>query len=941
MASSDPHKNGVSNQGPKQTIAAILALAFLYFALGKLSFYFSVSEGIVTRVVFFSEGVSLAAAILLGPWIWPGVFLGQLALALSSALPWPVAIAIAMINSGEAVLGAFIFRRFRLSPSFGSLRDLTGVFLLITLVLQPLSATLGTGVLRLGGLITGGQYIDTWVSWWLGNFLGQQLLVPLICSLVSVRNSSKSAGDFGIGYILLSLFTWSLFFSPLIPNFFTSCIVFFPFFVWFAARYGLLLMGIGSVVLTLLLLVAAHAGLGPYAGVDRPRLLELDFFICGVTLLGQFVSVGIAEMRESKVRYENILKAVPGVIYEFVYRPQRAGWFTYLSPGCRDLLEVDPEALLQDIGIFYKMLDPEDRVKLKALGQIASESQEMLDVEIRLTTPSGIKKWIRLNSIRRTKDAEGFDLRTGFILDVTDRKTAEMGLSETRIFKERVLAQSPFGILVYRNEGQCIYANESSASIIGGTVEKVLAQNFRSLESWRTLGLAAVADEVFETRKPQRIEKKIRSSFGKDAWVHFWFSIFTQEGTDHLLLMFGDCTLQHELTDRLENARFAAEEANRAKGEFLSNMSHEIRTPLNTIIGLTELIDDGPLNEDQQKQIHSIHKSSETLLELINNILEVSTIEAGAQPLKPESIHLGDLLSEVQAIVGPKIVKKGLQYRQSLVGDVPPWIVLDPLRLKQVLINVLNNAAKFTEEGSISLVVSRRHQETVGEVIDFSVIDTGIGIPKGKLSALFQRFNQLDTSVTRKYGGSGLGLHISSQLVKQMGGVIKACPTQGGGTEFFFSLPLLKGEPRVASNPVQKPLLPTDTRRLKLLIVDDAEDNRILLQAYLKSYPYELVFAKDGLQAFEAFQEHQFHLVLMDIQMPVMDGLTATKKIRNWETENQHQPRPIVALTANALDEDRAQTRAAGCNAHATKPIRRAELIKLILEMCPPAAPAA
>ena len=329
-------------------------------------------------------------------------------------------------------------------------------------------------------------------------------------------------------------------------------------------------------------------------------------------------------------------------------------------------------------------------------------------------------------------------------------------------------------------------------------------------------------------------------------------------------------------------------------------------------------------------------------MNLINDILDLSKVEASQLELERTGFSLSDLLEKVKEMVAVRAQEKNLDLVCEVAPNVPNDLVGDPTRLRQVLLNLLGNAIKFTESGEVALRVTSDAGSSVPGMLRFTISDTGIGIPGEKLSAVFERFTQADSSTTRRYGGSGLGLTISKRLVELMGGCIRVESGVGRGSVFSFTVPLeiWAAAARRTAVPVgtdPEPALPA----LHILLVEDSSDNRTITVAYLQDTPYRVEIAENGAVAYAKFTAGHFDLVLMDRQMPVMDGLTATRAIREWERANRQPPTPIVALTASALKGDQEQCMAAGCTAYLTKPIKQEVLLQAIREHSLVAAPSA
>ena len=394
-----------------------------------------------------------------------------------------------------------------------------------------------------------------------------------------------------------------------------------------------------------------------------------------------------------------------------------------------------------------------------------------------------------------------------------------------------------------------------------------------------------------------------------------------------------DVTEGKRVEMELKQAKAAAESASRTKSEFLASMSHEIRTPMNAIMGIADLLAKTALSAEQDKYVQIFRRAGDNLLNLINDILDLSKVEASQLELEQTGFSLNDLLEKVIEMVALRAQEKGLALVCEIAPNVPTDLVGDPTRLRQVLLNLLGNAIKFTESGEVSLRVTPDAGSSIPTAFQFKVSDTGIGIQDEILGRVFERFTQADSSTTRRFGGSGLGLTISKRLVELMGGRIWAESEVGKGSVFSFVVPfeLRVGAALRTVMPVERgPELPLPA--LRILLAEDSADNCTITLAYLEDTPYRVDIAETGAIACEKFKSENYDLVLMDRQMPVMDGLTATRAIRAWEQANSRPPTPIIALTASALKGDREMCLAAGCTAFLTKPIKQEVLLQAIME---------
>jgi len=367
-----------------------------------------------------------------------------------------------------------------------------------------------------------------------------------------------------------------------------------------------------------------------------------------------------------------------------------------------------------------------------------------------------------------------------------------------------------------------------------------------------------------------------------------------------------------------EAARVEAERSELAKGQFLASMSHEIRTPMTGVLGMTELLANEPLTSRQQEVLRAIRSSGQHLLHIINDILDFSRLEAGEVPLEQVDFSLVKLLEDVRALMLPQATERGLVLTIDLDEYSPPVVRGDPTRLQQVLINLIGNGLKFTSHGGVRVFV--RCGATQGGIVPFrfEVRDTGIGIPEENRRNLFQAFTQADQTITRRFGGTGLGLAISQRLVTAMGGEIGVTSQPGKGSTFFFEIRLPIGSILIPSKSSRVPSS-LSLRPLRILVADDVALNRDLLQVSLEQNGHRVLLAENGEQAVALVSQDSFDVVLMDVQMPVMDGVEATRRIRMLPPPARRLP--IVALTANVMEAEQQRCLAAGMNRVLTKPI--------------------
>ncbi len=408
-----------------------------------------------------------------------------------------------------------------------------------------------------------------------------------------------------------------------------------------------------------------------------------------------------------------------------------------------------------------------------------------------------------------------------------------------------------------------------------------------------------------------------------------------------IMLTTGAAIFQREMelaAVKLSEARVEAETANKAKSDFLARMSHEIRTPMNGILGMAEMLDTTALSDQQRLFAKTIATSGQSLLTIINDILDLSKIEAGHLPLECKPFDLKHCIDDLSVQFELSAAQKQIEFSVDFDENLPTKITGDAGRLRQILINLIGNAVKFTEEGHVRLSVSGSAKARMADLV-FTVEDTGIGIPAEKLGEIFHKFEQVEGSLTRRFDGAGLGLAISRQLAHAMGGTLSVRSVFGEGCTFSLEVRFPVAQeflsttsqslPTVSSDAPIKPIEPP-IHRVRILAAEDNEINRLVLDAMIDKEKYALFFAEDGLEAVKKFQDTAFDIVLMDMSMPRMDGILATKEIRKYERDNKLERTPIICLSAHAFRDQREKSVANDMDDYLSKPVSKGRINSMI-----------
>ncbi|MBD3820217.1 PAS domain-containing protein [Brevundimonas diminuta] len=590
---------------------------------------------------------------------------------------------------------------------------------------------------------------------------------------------------------------------------------------------------------------------------------------------------------------------------------------------------VEPGAFAPSLSDVFGHYHAEDRVEIQGLVTRALEAGEGYSFKLRLLGKDGVERVVAAEGAAE-KDATGRVIALfGVLQDVTERERL-LRAAQTNERRYRLLAENTGDVITrVKMDGSSKYISPAIQQLLGWTYEDMSGQSTDYVHPEDRLQVLQAISAAVKTGQPTRLEHRAVHRQGHTVWVESAFKALRDEHgqVDDVVVVIRDMTQRKLLEDEVIEAKERAEKAAQAKSEFLANMSHELRTPLTSVIGFSGLLQGSDALPAQERvYVERIATASEALLGVINDILDYSKLEANAIEMDPEPFQVAALVDGAAAIVEGQCVGKGLSLKVEVDAAMPEVLTGDAGRLRQVMLNFLSNAVKFTGKGGVTLRVGGAPDADGRWRLRVAVTDTGIGIPAEKVGLLFERFSQADASTTRVYGGTGLGLAISRRLIEIMGGEIGVDSQPGEGATFWFETPLAQGGAlgRLASGDENMPA-PGGVADGRILMADDAPGNRELVSAILRGLGLEIDTVCDGAEAVQAMQTGAYDLVLMDVHMPVMDGLAATREIRRMQAGTGRRT-PILALTANVQADQVARCLEAGMDGHLAKPIQIPEL---------------
>jgi two-component system sensor histidine kinase/response regulator len=639
-------------------------------------------------------------------------------------------------------------------------------------------------------------------------------------------------------------------------------------------------------------------------------------------------------LRRSEERYHLAMDAVSEAIWEWDLRTDRR----YFSPGFFYHLGYRQEEIPAFDQAWLELLHPQDlayvQTSVKRHNTLRKRDGQPLILDYRVRNKQG--EYVDVQSIGKAVewDEEGNALlRRGTLRDISAQKQVE---SELRKLSQAV-EHSPVMVIITDVHGNIEYVNPKFTEVTGYTASEAYGRNPRFLQSGLTdKSVYRELWNAISVGKEWRGEIQDRKKNGEVFWESLSISVVKNaEGEiTHYVGIKEDISARKQAEHLLAVAKEEAEQANRFKSNFLANMSHEIRTPMNAIIGLAHLVLQTDLDAKQSDYLKKIKNSAQNLLGIINDILDFSKIEAGKLEIEETDFQLDQMLENLFGLVSLKADEKGLELKLQRDAEVPNGLIGDPLRIGQILLNLVQNAIKFTQKGWVEVRVNLLDAGSDAVRVAFTVEDTGTGFDTERIPRLFEAFVQVDNSSSRQHGGTGLGLSICKQLVDLMHGELTAESVPGQGSRFRFILELRRQQAGLGSKPLEyldpdhaeHPLI---SRRLhgRVLLVEDNPTNQLVARELLESFGLQAVIAEEGGAALKCLNEGRFDLVLMDIQMPGMDGYAATRKIR---ADGRFMHLPIIAMTAHAMEGDQARCLAAGMNDYLSKPVDPARLYEVL-----------
>ncbi|GGA80298.1 histidine kinase [Neiella marina] len=633
------------------------------------------------------------------------------------------------------------------------------------------------------------------------------------------------------------------------------------------------------------------------------------------------------ELRESQQLLSNITNSLPGTVFQLREVTEAKYAFTFVSIGSLSTLGLPQEQLMKGFNAFTSLLTGDDRASLELSLADSKSYRRPISLKIQVTSPNGQRIWVEWTAMPIFRDGEAAEWN-GYIQNIDDRVRADEDRARSEAHFKALFSNAGIGMTNMDGRGNLVNCNERFSEFAGYSAEQLKQMHLLELIHPSQHSECSGLIKSLLAGERERVDAQLQFvTLDNDVrWGDMSVTTLpTEDASDAVAVMtVDDITEQKILAEQLKQATDEAHSANQAKSEFLANMSHEIRTPMNAIIGMSHLCLQTALNPKQHNYVRKIDNAATALLNIINDILDFSKIEAGKLELEIIDFKLEDVLERLSDMFGPQAQDKNIEIMFEVAKEVPSAMRGDPLRLGQILTNLFSNALKFTKHGEIMLKVAYLAAANGKHQVKFTVRDSGIGMSPEQTSKLFQSFSQADSSTTRKYGGTGLGLAICRRLCHLMDGEIWVESQLGRGSDFIFTAHFDQSDGVVQRSQPSQQLL-----NKRILLVDDNAHTLEVLEVLLRNFGFQVTCASNGNEALDKYQPDQIDLVLLDWQMPGMDGVQVAEQILAMEAQ---EPARIIMITAYGNDELDDRLRALNLHTVLHKPISPSSLLDGIME---------